>query len=100
MENEILRDGPGHSAKSPLRTEGHGPTLWCKWAGKSLQAKPGCSSGSRSESVPPLFLSGERRLHPDVPYKTKTKTTTKKTQMLRKMLGKLIPFGWSPKEEI
>jgi len=24
----------------------------------------------------------------------------KKKQVLRKILGKLIPFGWSPKEEI
>lgn len=36
---------------------------------------------------------GEDGFIPDVPYKPKYKC-------LRKMLGELIHFGWSPKEEI
>lgn len=33
-------------------------------------------------------------------YPTNQKKRKKNPQVLRKMLGKLIPFGWSPKEEI
>jgi len=90
-----LRDGPGRSAGRLAWTEGCGPTLWQKWAERSLQAKPGYSSRSRSESDQPLFFLGREDFVLDVSYKPK-----QKKQVLRKILGKLIPFGWSPKEEI
>lgn len=71
------------------------PHLMVEVGSEEPAGQAGVSSRSRSESVQPPFLLGREDFILDVPYKPK-----KKKKMLRKMLGKLIPFGWSPKEEI
>lgn len=89
----VLRaEEPGRSPGRLAQTEGYAPPLWWKWAESSLQASPRCSSRSTSEFVQPLCHLGREDFVFDVPNKP--------NKCLRKILGKLIPFGWSLEEEI
>lgn len=75
---------PGRPAGRLAWTEGRAPTLWWKWAGRSLRARPRCSSRSRPEFVQPLGLLGKEDSAFVYP--------TNQTKCVRKMLGKLRTF--------